>query len=89
MESAPAFTGNCGLLAWGSRRASLQGISDRSTSHQTVFRDQPLSKRRVGVLLAALDRHLSGDLTFGVSGLMSDPFNTVCYEVQLIRYKGY
>ena len=43
--------------------------------------------RRVGVLLAALDRHLLGDLTFGVSVLMSDPFNTVCYEVQFILYK--
>ena len=45
--------------------------------------------RRVGVLLAAFDRHLSGDLTFGVFRLMSDPFNTVCYEVQFILYKGY
>ena len=45
--------------------------------------------RRVGFLLAALDCHLSGDLTFGVSGVMSDPLKTVRYEVQIVLYKEY
>jgi hypothetical protein len=55
---------------------------------QTVFLCLLQSKRHVGVLLAALNRHLSGDLTFGVSGLMSDLFNIVFCEIKFALYQN-